>query len=104
MTATATVYTFDAATGARDLDQGDWLLGCKTVGALLGVAVWVATVTVGFATASWLMAILTWIIALIAALLLVAKVDAGWQADKVEVVGYVAGKAINKFKGLFGRR
>lgn len=103
MTATATVYTFDAATGARDLDQGDWYLGCKTVGTLFGVAVWVATVTVGFATASWLMAVLTWIIALIAALLLVAKVDAGWQADKVEVVGYVAGKAINKFKGLFGR-
>lgn len=101
---TSTVYPFDAATGARDLDHDEWYLGCKTVGTLLGVAVWVATVTVGFATASWLMAILTWIITVIAAMLFVAKVDAGWQADKVEAVGYVAGKAINKFKGLFGRR
>lgn len=101
---TATTHTFDAATGARDLDQGDWYLGCKTVGTLLGVAVWVATVTVGFATASWLMAILTWIIALIAALLLVAKVDAGWQADKVEALGRATGTALNKVRGLFGRR
>lgn len=100
---TATVYTFDAATGARDLNHNEWLLGCKTVGTLFGVAVWVATATVGFATASWLMAILTWIIALIAALLFVAKVDAGWQADKVEALGHATGKAINKFKGLFGR-
>ena len=100
----STTYTFDAATGARDLDHEDWLLGCKTVGTLFGVAVWVATATVGFATASWLMAILTWIIALIAALLFVAKVDAGLQADKVEALGRATGLAINKVRGLFGRR
>lgn len=100
----ATVYTFDAATGARDLDREDWLLGCKTVGTLLGVAVWVATATVGFATASWLMALLTWVITLVAALLFVAKVDAGLQADKVEALGRATGMAFNKVRGLFGRK
>lgn len=99
---TATVYTFDAATGARDLNREDWELGTLIVGVGLGC---IAS-AIGYSAVlcmGLVLGLLAWLIAFIAMYVLACKVDAGWQADKVEAVGYVAGKAINKFKGLFGR-
>lgn len=99
---TATNTTFDAATGARDLDREDWQTGCFIVGIGLGCIAsaigYGAVLSLGL-----IIGLLVWLIAFIAALILASKVDAGWQADKVEAVGRAAGAAISGIKGLFRR-
>lgn len=100
---TATTCTFDAATGARDLDREDWERGCFVVGIGLGC---IAS-AIGYSAVlcmGLVLGLLAWLIAFIAMYVLACKIDAGWQADKVEAVGRATGKAITKIRGLFGRR
>lgn len=95
-------YTFDATTGARDLDEEAHTLGKKTLGYVLGGLVWAAAIGSWLCFGFWT-AVLVCLISVIASLVICVKADFGWQADKVEALGAATGKALNKVSGWFKR-
>lgn len=103
---TATTHTFDAATTEMEFNTEDFMRGGKIVFATLGLLAGVSAACLAMACSTVWISVLVWFISAVVLTILaflVGVYTSVMHADKVEAVGYVAGKAINKFKGLFGR-
>lgn len=104
---TATVYTIDAATTEMDFDAGDFMRGSKIVFATLGLLAGVSAACLAMAFSTVWISVLVWFISAIVLSILAFIVGICANvvyADKVEALGRVTGTALNKVRGLFGRR
>lgn len=104
---TATTCTFDAATTEMEFNAEDFMRGGKIVFATLGLLAGVSAACIAMVFSTVWISVLVWFISAIVLSILAFIAGACASvvyADKVETLGRATGLAINKVRGLFGRR